>query len=244
MHVHFVIHMEFELPGAIQTWAASRGHSMTFSRVFADEPLPRERAIEGIDMLVVMGGPQAPSTTKAEYPFFDSPAEQELMAQCVRAGKKVLGVCLGAQLLGEALGGKTEGSPHKEIGCFPISLTEAGRVDPMVAHFGEKLTVAHWHGDMVGLPEGAVVLAGSEGCPRQIVRFAPNAYGLQCHMEFTRDLVGLMTDADENELREGADLPFVQSAEELHAYDYSEMNAALEGFLDRFAAANGAEELL
>lgn len=237
IRIHAVMHESFEPPGAIQSWAESRGHIMTFSRVYDGEALPSGANLDAIDMLVVMGGPQSPEFTKEDCPYFDSQAEQRLIAHCVAGGKNVLGVCLGAQLLGAALGAPVERSPQKEIGSFPISLTEAGAADPLLASFGGGLSVGHWHGDMPGLTQDAVVLATSEGCPRQIVRYAPNAYGFQCHMEFTRELIGLMVDAGAEELRDCADMPFVQAPEQLRAYDYAEMNAALEGFLDAFVAA-------
>ena len=88
MKVHFVIHESFEAPGAYEAWVRDRGHQASYSRVYQYEPLPQ--SADGIDLLVVMGGPQSPSTSLAECPHFDAAAECALIAQCVAAGKAVV----------------------------------------------------------------------------------------------------------------------------------------------------------
>lgn len=175
MNIHFVVHELFEAPGAYETWAQSRGHRVSYSRVYEHQPLPA--SADGIDLLVVMGGPQSPATTKEECPHFDAAAERELIAQCVAARKAVVGVCLGSQLIGEALGAAYATSPEKEIGKFPITLTPAGKANPKLAHFGDVLEVGHWHNDMPGLTPDAQVLAYSEGCPARLWNTAPWCMG-------------------------------------------------------------------
>lgn len=238
MKVHFVVHESFEAPGAYERWVASRGHVAGWSRVYVHEPLPR--SIEDIDLLVVLGGPQSPATTMAQCPHFDAAAECALISRCIAAGKAVVGVCLGSQLMGEALGARHEHSPEKEIGKFPIRLTPSGKADGKVAHFGESLEVGHWHSDMPGLTADAQVLATSEGCPRQIVRYGNLAYGFQCHMEFTREVVELLIAASESELVALKNHRFVQQPDALRANHYEAMNEKLFGFLDRLMAAYAA----
>ncbi len=240
MKVHFVIHEAFEAPGAYEDWVSSRGHAASYSRVYANERLPA--TVEGIDLLVVMGGPQSPSTTTEECPHFDAAAEQALIGKCVEAGKAVVGVCLGSQLIGEALGAAHSHSPEKEIGKFPITLTAAGRANPKFSHFGETLSVGHWHNDMPGLTDTATVIAASEGCPRQIVEYGDLVYGFQCHMEFTPDVVELLIAASEAELATLTDRRFVQQPEALRRNDWHEMNAKLFEFLDRLVAAYRAQK--
>lgn len=101
MRVHFVIHESFESAGAYLPWAESRGYTITWSHVYAGEAVPADA--DGFDMLVVFGGPQSPRTTLAECPYFDSQAEQHLINQAIAARKIVVGICLGSQLIGEAL---------------------------------------------------------------------------------------------------------------------------------------------
>ena len=98
-----------------------RGFTAGYSRVYAYEPLPQ--TADGIDLLIVMGGPQSPATTKEECPHFDAAAERALISKCAAANKAVIGVCLGSQLIGEALGAGFDHSPEMEIGKFPITLT-------------------------------------------------------------------------------------------------------------------------
>ena len=235
MKIHFVIHEAFEAPGAYETWVRERHFEASYSRVYEPAPLPS--SIDDIDMLVVMGGPQSPSTTLEECPHFDAAAECALIARCARAGKIVVGVCLGAQLMGEAFGGKTGPSPEKEIGMFPISLTDAGKANAKVSGFGDTLDVGHWHSDMPGLTADAKILAVSEGCPRQIIEYGDLVYGFQCHMEFTPDVVELLIAASETELAGLSGRRFVQSPAGLRANDYGAMNEALFGCLDRLVRA-------
>lgn len=235
MKIHFVVHESFEAPGAYETWVSERGYDVTYSRVYAHEPLPQ--FVENIDLLVVMGGPQSPSTTREECPYFDAAAERALIAKCVDAGKAVVGVCLGSQLIGEALGARYEHSPEKEIGKFPITLTLEGKSNDKFAHFGETLDVGHWHNDMPGLTENAKIIAYSEGCPRQIVEYSDLVYGFQCHMEFTPDVIELLIAASDRELATLTSHRFVQQPDALRVNNYGVMNQMLFGFLDHLAKA-------
>lgn len=231
MRVHFIVHEDFEAPGAYETWARNHGHEVTFSRVYAGDKLPKNA--EGIDFLIVMGGPQDPAITTEECAHFDSKGEQAVIASAVNAGKVVVGICLGSQLIGEALGAPFAHSPEKEIGKFPISLTEAGSQDEMFSHFGQTLEVGHWHNDMPGLTPDAKVIAYSEGCPRQIVAYSDLVYGFQCHMELTPEVVELLIAHSEKDLSRAAEYRFVHTPEELRAHDYTEMNQVLFTFLDK-----------
>ncbi|EPQ0971679.1 type 1 glutamine amidotransferase [Citrobacter farmeri] len=230
MHVHFIIHESFESAGAYLPWAETRGHNITWTRVYDNEPVPANA--DGFDMLVVFGGPQSPRTTLAECPYFDSLAEQHLINQAISAGRIVVGICLGSQLIGEALGAKVCQSPEKEIGHYPITLSEAGKQHPLVAHFGSPLIVGHWHNDMPGLTDQATVLATSAGCPRQIVQYGNFVYGFQCHMEFTAEAVEGLIQHSEQELAEAKGKRFIRSNAEMREWDYREMNEKLWQFLD------------
>jgi len=188
-----------------------------------------------------MGGPQSPSTTQQECSHFDAAAERVLIARCINAGKAVVGICLGSQLIGEALGARYEHSPEKEIGKFPITLTTEGKANDKFAHFGDTLEVGHWHNDMPGLTDGAKIIAYSEGCPRQIIEYSDLVYGFQCHMEFTREVIELLIEASERELATLTAHRFVQQPDVLRANDYDAMNQMLFGFLDKLVAAYTAK---
>lgn len=235
MHIHFIIHEHFEAPGAYEVWGKSRGCSMSYSRVYQGDPLPED--LQSTDLLIIMGGPQSPATTLKECPWFDAQAEMRLIGRAIEAGKTVIGVCLGSQLIGEALGAAFCHSPEKEIGTFPVRLTEAGKANPLFEDVGHELNVGHWHNDMPGLTPQAKVLAYSEGCPRQIVQYGERVYGFQCHMELTPEVVELLIEHSQNDLRRAAEFRFVETAEKLRSHDYREMNQVLFSFLDKLTAS-------
>lgn len=234
MHIHFIIHEHFEAPGAYEIWGKSRGCSLSYTRVYQGEPLPEE--LGHTDLLIIMGGPQSPATTREECPWFDAQAEKALISRAIEAGKTVIGVCLGSQLIGEALGAAFCHSPEKEIGTFPVRLTDAGKANPLFEGFGSVLNVGHWHNDMPGLTPQAKVLAYSEGCPRQIVQYSERVYGFQCHMELTPEVVELLIEHSQNDLRRAGEFRFVETAEKLRSHDYREMNEVLFSFLDKLTA--------
>lgn len=232
MNIHFILHETFEVPGAYLKWAQERGHNVTSTKVYEEEKLPE--TVDGIDFLIVMGGPQSPDENRQAFPYYDPKAEIALIQKAIDADIYIVGVCLGAQLLSVAYGGKYEHSPEREIGVFPINLTEAGLADDHIKDFGYTLDTGHWHGDMPGLSDNAVVMATSKGCPRQIVRFSLKHYAFQAHLEFDPEAIDLLIAADgEEHLRQqNQELPFVQTPEQLRANDYSQMNKKLFAFLD------------
>lgn len=232
MKVHFVLHETFEVPGAYLKWARERGHQVTTTKVYESEVLPE--SVDEIDFLIVMGGPQSPDEDREAFPYYDPQAEIQLIQKAIKSDRYIVGVCLGAQLLSVAYGAEYEHSPEREIGVFPITLTEAGLEDEHVKVLGPTLITGHWHGDMPGLSEDAVVLATSQGCPRQIIRFSPKHYAFQAHLEFDPEAVDLLIAADGEDVLEeqSQNLDFVQQPDVIRDYDYREMNAKLYAFLD------------
>ena len=234
MNVHIVQHEIFEAPGAYLNWAKERNHTVSFSKVYENISLPE--TAENIDLLIIMGGPQSPDTTLEESPHFNAKAEIALIQKCIKAGKAVVGVCLGSQLIGNALGAQFEHSPEKEIGILPIQLTDDGLLDEKLNHFRSPLLVGHWHNDMPGLTKESKILATSFGCPRQIIAYANLVYGFQCHMEFTPEVVELLIAQEEEFLTNNATYPFVQKPHEIRNGNFAEMNQKLFWFLDKLMA--------
>lgn len=230
MKLHIVMHESFESPAALETWARNKGYDISYTRPYAGDAFPEAC---DFDFLVVMGGPQSPATTLAECPHFDAAKETAFVKKAIDADKIVFGVCLGAQFIGQALGAGFEHSPQREIGVFPIMLTEDGKRDPILGTFPEKMMVGHWHGDMPGLTAQSKILAASEGCPRQIVRYSPKVYGFQCHLEFTSESVEGMIANDTHELEDYKGMLYVETAGQLRSHDYREMNQLLFNFLDK-----------
>ena len=118
MKIHFVTHESFESPAAIETWAKKKGCEMTYTRLYNGDTFPTEC---NFDFLVVMGGPQSPATTLEECSHFDAKKEIAFIKKAIKEKKILLGVCLGAQFIGEALGAHFDHSPHREIGVFPLT---------------------------------------------------------------------------------------------------------------------------
>ena len=235
MKVHIILHESFEALGAIETWVKIRSYEVSFTCLYDRQMFPK--TID-FDFLIVMGGPQSPATTLEECPYFDSKKEIDFIKQAIDANKIVFGVCLGAQMIGESLGAKFEHSPNREIGMFPIVLTDDGKKDPIISQFPEVFSVGHWHRDMPGLTSDSKILAESEGCPRQIVKYSPKIYGFQCHFEFTLDTIDGMIQNCGYELEKHRSLAFVEKENELRSHDYTQINHFLYKFLDQLTQSS------
>ena len=223
MRLHFIIHAPFEMPGSILTWATAQNHDIEFTHTYRGEQLPH---VQEIDFLIVMGGPQSPLNI-SDAPYLQD--EIIFVKEFIKLDRPLLGFCLGAQIIAESLGAKTERSPYKEIGMFPIQFTETALADKCFSAFPSELAVMHWHNDMPGLPNGATILAASAGCPRQILRFKGKVYGFQCHPEMTADSISGMVKHCAEDIT--AD-KFVQDAQTLLNHDTKTMNNLLNKFLD------------
>lgn len=237
MKIHFIIHEKFEGPGVLLIWAEKHNYDISFSRVYLYESLPD---LQDFDLLIVLGGPQSTNTSLSEFPYFDVEKEKELISDAISNNKAVVGICLGAQLVGEALGSPATKSPQKEIGVFPIILSATGKQNPIFHQVPQTVNVGHWHGDMPGLTTESKVIATSNGCPRQIIEYSKFVYGFQCHLEFTPESVKQLISHSEEELERSKDEKYVQPPTEFIDYDYNEMNNLLFGFLDNLIMEFGA----
>ncbi|MDH3704097.1 MAG: type 1 glutamine amidotransferase [Alphaproteobacteria bacterium] len=180
MRILVLQHIDVEHPGIFRDFLAEDGFAWDAVALDAGAPIP---PFDGYDMLWVMGGPMDVWEEDA-YPWLA--AEKAAIAEWVATGKPFLGICLGHQLLAASLGGKVAPSAQPEIGVMPVSLTGAGRADPLFKRFPAVPLSLQWHGsEVVEPPPGAVVLAQSPLCPVQAIRVGERAYGLQFHVEAT-----------------------------------------------------------
>jgi GMP synthase-like glutamine amidotransferase len=179
-----VQHLEPEGPYVISDALADAGVSVDVRPVFADAVLPPDLADH--DGLVVMGGPMSAVSDEG---FASRRAELGLLADGLRRGLPILGVCLGAQLLALAGGGTVyPGVAGPEIGWGPVELTADAGDDLLLAGLPAELTVLHWHGDTFDPPAHATVLASNARYRHQAFRIGA-AWGLQFHLEVDRPAV-------------------------------------------------------
>ncbi len=227
MKMHIIQQNDWVGPGGFLTWAERRGCRVTVTKVFDYQPLPETA---DADILVVLGGWQNPGTTLEECDYFDAKAQEELIRRYAAAGKIVVGSCLGLQLMGDAFGGSFSHSPEREVGPMELRLTPAGRKDPVLAAFPDVFLAGEWHSDMAGLTEECEVLAESDGCPRQLIRYGDLAYGFQAHLEFTREILAEGLRRAGHKLKDGG--RYVLTPEEILAFDYTKTTELLCSLMD------------
>jgi GMP synthase (glutamine-hydrolysing) len=182
MNVLVLQHIACEPPGVYEDVLVDRG--TTIHRVELDEGdrLPEWREF---DAIVAMGGPMSVND-EDELPWLR--AEKAVLAEAVRGGTPFFGACLGVQLLAASLGGEVAPGPAPEVGLLPVFLTDAAATDPVFADLPRELLTLQWHGDTFSLPDGAVLLASSPAYPNQAFRWGRSAYGVQFHLELSREM--------------------------------------------------------
>jgi GMP synthase-like glutamine amidotransferase len=229
MNVHYFQHVSFEGLGYIETWLQAKGFEITATRFYEENPiLPK---LDDIDVLIVMGGPMGVYDDH-RYPWLH--AEKIFIEDAINAGKKVMGICLGAQLIALCLGAFVNTARYKEIGWHPVCSTPATtRVSWFESLFRDQPTVFHWHGDQFEIPYGAYDLLSSAANRNQAFLYQENVLALQFHLEVTRDSMKSMIEEGQSELIPG---PFVQDEttilkEQAHFHQGHQL---LEAILSKF----------
>lgn len=232
MILHYLQHVPFEGLGHAEAWARARGHEVAVTRLHRDEPTPRAT---DIDLLVVLGGPMGVGDD-TRFPFLRR--EKRFIEDALAAGRPVLGICLGAQIVADVLGAPVTRNAHDEIGWFPLELTSEGAASPHLAGWPERFTTFHWHGDAFALPSGASRLARSEACENQAFVWGDRVVALQFHPEVTPAGLQAMIDHEAPETLSG---PYVQPATALlgPGRPFEQNAALLAGLLDSLAGRAG-----
>jgi GMP synthase-like glutamine amidotransferase len=185
MRVLVLQHVAVEHPGVLRDYFRADGIVWDTIQLDEGERIP---PLDRYDMMLVMGGPQD-VWQEAEHPWLVA-EKSAIRTFVVQMRRPFLGICLGHQLLAEAIGGHVALADYAEVGIMPVNMTPAGRADALFRALADPLTVLQWHSaEVKTLPSGAEALAWSDNCCIQAFRYGPHACGLQCHVEITGDTV-------------------------------------------------------
>ncbi|TCT09986.1 GMP synthase-like glutamine amidotransferase [Tepidamorphus gemmatus] len=170
--------------GIVGEALAEAGAETSHVVAHAGEPLPEHP--DGFAGMVMLGGAQS-ALDDDDYPHL--PGLVRLTRVFGDAGKAVLGICLGAQIIARAYGGENILSRPVEFGYRPVSPLPEAAADPVLSALAEPTPTFHWHQDTVTLPPGAVRLAESEMTPIQAFRIGRKVYAVQFHFEASGRIV-------------------------------------------------------
>jgi len=202
MRLHYFQHVWFEDSGIIKDWAEREGFKISRTEFFNHGVLPK---VKDIDWLVVMGGPMS-IYEEERYPWLKE--EKAFIKDAINSSKSVLGICLGAQFIADALGSKIYKSKYKEIGWFKVK-----RTDSDFTVFPDEFTAFHWHGDTFDIPEGAVRIAQSQACSNQAFSYnGGKVMALQFHLEVSKEGIEKLTGQCKGEITSG---DYIQKLKEI-----------------------------
>jgi GMP synthase-like glutamine amidotransferase len=229
MNIHYFKHVPFEGLGSMYDWVKNPEHKVTGTKFYEDYKLP---FVDICDMLIVMGGPMGVHDEKL-YPWIKE--EKKFIEKAIAKGKKVVGVCLGAQMIADVLGAKVYKNKDKEIGWFPVNFNSGE--SKLFTDFPPSQTVMHWHGDTFDLPAGSIHIAKSEGCPHQAFTYKDHVVALQFHMEITPDSLHVLIENCKQELSPST---YIQKEDEIRAPNQFilQNNMLLNGLLDKMKTIN------
>ena len=178
-------HIACEHPGIFRDFMAEDGIAWQAVELDEGEPIP---ALDDFGLLISMGGPMD-VWQKDEHPWIE-PELAAIREWVTEYERPFLGVCLGHQLLAEALGGEVGPAAQPEIGVMPVQLTEAGRRSPFLRGVAPEFSCLQWHGaEVLRPPAGAEVPISSPACPVNALAYANRAFSVQFHVELTATTV-------------------------------------------------------
>lgn len=217
MRLLLLKHFEFDDASVFLTWSLAKQYDVEILYVPDAYNYPE---LSTFDCLIILGGPMS-VYQEQDYPWLRT--EKLFVRSAVDHGKLILGVCLGAQMLAEILGGNVYRNAHKEIGWHLVRCI--GTQHPLLDGIPDTFYSFQWHGDCVDPPEGASILAYSDACSVQAFAYGLRVLGLQFHLETTPACIETMLDLWTSDLAPG---PYVQSAEHIRQVaDRSENSAGL-----------------
>lgn len=207
MKIHCLHNEFFEGVASIERWAGKKGYCVSHTLFYNNETdLPSHA---DYDCLIILGGYMF---TREEHKFGWLRPEKEFIREAIQFGKVIFGICLGAQLIAEVLGGRVYKGAEKEIGYFPVRLSPEAKNSLFFRDFPEEFLPLSWHSDTFDLPPGATRLAYNQAYENQAFQYGNRVLGVQFHLEFSQQDVQRMLKWSRNGKPRG---PFEQSKEEI-----------------------------
>jgi GMP synthase-like glutamine amidotransferase len=229
MRLHYLQHTPFEGPGHISAMAEKLGAELSATCLYAGQKLP---LVSSFDLLFILGGPMG-VYDDAECSWLGP--EKLFVEESLESGKKIIGICLGAQILASVLGAAVYRNSNPEIGWFPVMKTGTATSSRIGKILPETFQSFHWHNDTFDIPIGAIRLAKSIATENQGFVYEERALALQFHLESTRESI---LQIYENSADEVIKNDFVQASDEALQTDYiRESNSLFEVIVREFIAA-------
>lgn len=201
MKLHVLQHAEGEGLGSLKDWFIQQGAEISTTRVDLYEPFPKQ---DDIDWFIIMGGPMG-AYEENSYAWLKP--EKAFIKEVIDQNKKVLGICLGGQLIASALGANVYANSEQEIGWYPISKT-----NDIATWLPTDTTLLCWHGDCFALPDNATGFAKSTITKHQGFCISPRVWALQFHIEAHQDTTETFFKVSGSKLPEG---DYIQSLDSL-----------------------------
>jgi len=220
-------HQTFGGAGAFATALEAAGLALDTRDIETGASLPDD--MTGFDGLLALGGVMG-ANDDADYPHLIR--TRALIREAHEAARPVLGICLGAQLIARALGGRAYRMDAPELGFVALEATPAAAGDALLGGLALPERVMEWHHDSFDMPPGSTLLMTGAACRNQVFRTGSATHGFQCHFEVTRAMVADWV-ADSRTSRHDAAYP------DFHARIAGELDRHLDAALD-FCAALGA----
>lgn len=226
MQIHLLQHEDYETAGHIADWASAKGHALTYLRASSGD-LPAR--LSELRLLVILGGALNVDDV-TEHSWLEK--EKGFIRQAIKHGIPTLGICLGSQLLAEALGAAISDNPVQEIGWHTMTFDQARLDQTGLGDIPLPEKALAWHGQTFEIPPGATRLASSSYCHNQMFIASGHYIGVQFHPEWTKDIVKHVIDA-EPATPNGRN---IQSAPEILGGNFNQTRPFLFALLDHLAS--------